>query len=72
MTAILPPMTSRFEINAEKRIQEAKDAMVKLQLGDSHGHAELKGIIKGWTAAVEEHRKSVIGTVEDDDLKEVA
>ncbi len=59
-------MQSRFEQRIAQKIEEAKSAMVKLELGNSHGHAELKGFIRGLTEASSlYHRSEVIGDSED-------
>ena len=47
---------SRFEAFIQKEMQAVLDGMLNLPLGDSLRHAELKGMHKGLSSALKQHR----------------
>lgn len=48
---------TRFERLMERALSDNTDAMFKVQIGDSHRHAYVKGVHKGLTDALELFRK---------------
>lgn len=62
------PTGTRFERQLEKQLKANADAMFRVELGDSHRHAFLKGMRDGLTTALSAYRNDAVANDDKDDI----